>query len=123
MMRETFTLVHLSKTRYESMLDTQLFFPEQFHVKFMTLVGQPALFFMRQPMMAQKRLEDVLAMNQYRVLRTIDLGLSRDQVATTFKSIFSNCIPFADFILAEMRLKMIISGKMGLNSFNVKFPR
>ena len=116
----SFELVHSSKDRAESFLDTQLFFPELFQVNFMTLISQPCLFSgERYRAINDRKLEEVLIMNNYRITRNLEALPDKDQLTICLKSIFSNSIPLSNFLLTESKVRMTIVGKMGPNQLNV----
>ena len=84
----SFELVHSSKDRAESFLDTQLFFPELFQVNFLTLISQPSLFSERYRAISERKLEEVLSLNNYRITKTLEATPDKDQLTFCLKSIF-----------------------------------
>jgi hypothetical protein len=56
-MRESFSLLHCSKDRIEALTDAQLFFPEHFQVKFMTMINLPSLMYPANRAEIERRLE------------------------------------------------------------------
>ncbi len=60
MIKETFSLLHSSKDRIEAFLDTQIFFPENFQVRFMTMINLPSLMYPNNRDVIERRLEVIM---------------------------------------------------------------
>jgi len=56
-MRETFSLQHCSRDRLEALMDTQIFFPEHFQVRFMTMISLPSLMYPKLRDAIERKLE------------------------------------------------------------------
>ena len=110
--------MHSSQNRSEGMIDAQLFFPEMFKVNFMTLMHLPSLMFLKQRPLIERRLEDTLMNNEYRLLTKQELQITKDQLVDKLKDVFSNSIPLATYLLSDPNLRITVAGKVGPNKLN-----
>jgi hypothetical protein len=61
-------------------------------------------------------------MNEFRIVRKLEASISRDRLIESFKSLYSNAVSLAEYLLTGSKLRMLITAKVGnpnLNDFGI----
>ena len=116
---ESLNVFYSSDDRKESFIDVQMFFPELFQVNFMTLINIPSKTF-QDKNETDNKLEEMLNLNNFKVVKKFDAIITKDHLVDSFKDVFSNHINLAEFLLAESRIRLQITAKLGNMHLNVR---
>ena len=132
---ESLSIFYSSDDRKESFIDVQMFFPELFQVNFMTLINIPSKTF-QDKIETDNKLEvyiiegkylltfnkkEMLNLNHFKVVKRFDALITKDYLVESFKDVFSNHTNLAEFLMAESRIRLQITAKLGNMHLNVYY--